>query len=47
MEIENAIFQDMGSFGKGTFFKMAMKIFGFLFGRMLKIPQNGCSFVSY
>ena len=36
MEIDSAIFQDLQSFGKGTFFKMAMGNFGFLFGKILQ-----------
>ena len=54
LDIENAIFQDLESFGKGAFFKMAMEKFWifeiyleFSQGRILKISHNGYSFVSY
>ena len=36
MEIDNAIFQDQESSGKGKFLKMAMESFGFLFGKILE-----------
>ena len=42
MEIKNAIFQDLESFGKEMIFKIAMEKFW-----ILKISQNGCSLVSY
>ena len=34
-EIDNAIFQDLENFGKGTFFRMATEKFGFLLGKVL------------
>ena len=37
MEIENAIFQDLESFGKEKIFKVAVESFGFLFGEILNI----------
>ena len=39
MEIDNAIFQDLESCGKGKFFKMAMESFGFFFGKIQKCPK--------
>ena len=37
-EIDNAIFQDLESFGKEMFLKMALENFGFLFWKILKYP---------
>ena len=37
MNIKNAIFQDLESFRKEMFFRMAIEQFGFLFGKILKI----------
>ena len=37
MEIDNAIFQYLESFGTGKFFKMAMESLGFLFEKILWI----------
>ena len=37
MEIENAILQDLESFGKEMIFKLAMESFGLLFWKILKI----------
>jgi len=39
MEIENAIFQDLESFGKEKIFKVAVESFGFLFGEIIKYPK--------
>ena len=36
MKIDNAIFQDLESFGKGRFSKGLLKSFGFLFGKILQ-----------
>ena len=38
-EIDSAFFQDLESFGKGAFFKVAMECFGLLFGKILKYPK--------
>ena len=38
MEIDNVIFQDLESFGKERFFKMAMEVLDF-FGEILKYPR--------
>ena len=40
MEIDNAIFQDLESFGKGKFFKMAIAMFWILLGK-----KNGSKLV--
>ena len=38
MEIDIAVFQDMGKFGKG-FSNCLLKNFGVLFGKILKYPK--------
>ena len=43
MKIDNAIFQDLESFGKGRFFKMVMEKFGFVFGEFLEYPKMDIS----
>ena len=39
MEIENTIFKDLESFGKGRFFKMAIMESFLLFGEILKYSK--------
>ena len=40
MEIDNAIFQDLESFEKGRFFKVAIEKFSILmFGKLLQYPK--------
>ena len=42
MEINNAIFQDLESFGKGRFFSMTLELwksFGFLFQKTMEYPK--------
>ena len=39
MEIDNAIFQDLESFGKMKFSNWLYKSFGFLLGKILKYPK--------
>ena len=46
MEIEHAIFQGLGSFGKEAISKWLWEFFRFLFGKILKKILNGCREVS-
>ena len=39
MEIDNAVFQELESFGQGRFFKMSMENFEFLFEIFLGHPK--------
>jgi len=38
-KIDNVIFQDLDSFGKGGFSKWLWKRFGFFFGKILNYPK--------
>ena len=39
IELDNAVFQDLESLGKGRFFKVTIESFECLFGRILKYPK--------
>ena len=46
-EIDNTIFQDPESFGKGRFFKLAMEQFWILFEKILIYPKVDITFCCF